>query len=323
MLLIAGVKNMHGMSAESAYDDLLKSSKSTANESQKSEKKDSLYEHLQQCIKRDDKKCIENTPIPAESTLIQEAWYQYLLRCVERQDPKCISDTPISTGSPWLQGLNQVALSNKIIGKRDCPNRFAMIKALADKFGGVAEWHKKNLNNDNKLMSEAIRYTDVPFIEFLLDNKINPDSENDDNLRRFVDNSSMSKAHSHLIKRFVNAGADINAKGVFQKTPLNQYLVPISVMRVLINNGAWVNTEDRDQRTPLHHSVQEQNKEKCELLLENGALSNKQTSNGKKTPYENALEIETEKCKNSSSADCQKAFDIVNLIHRYMSKGNR
>ena len=72
---------------------------------------------------------------------------------------------------------------------------------------------------------------------------------------------AVAKGHLEFTKLLIKAGANLNAKARFGRTPLhsainNDYgyygeVVAIDVAKLLIKAGANLNAEDKDGRTPL------------------------------------------------------------------------
>ena len=86
-----------------------------------------------------------------------------------------------------------------------------------------------------------------------------------------------------LIEFLASKGADVNAlQGVGRWTPLHSacYRGRGSVAKVLIDNGADVNTKDNRDRTPLHYTVRYKDLSTTSLLIAKGADVNAQRNNG-------------------------------------------
>ncbi|EAY22543.1 ankyrin repeat protein, putative [Trichomonas vaginalis G3] len=112
---------------------------------------------------------------------------------------------------------------------------------------------------------------------------------------------------SSLLEYFISNGADINAKGKNERTPLH-----IAVMQnnketaeILISNGADINAKDFMEWTPLHMAVEVNSKETTEILISNGADINAKNINGR-TSLHMAVEVnskETTEILISNGAD--------------------
>ncbi len=110
------------------------------------------------------------------------------------------------------------------------------------------------------------------------------------------------KAQTEKLERLIAHGADVNQPAVNDgRTALHvaagwgyKGTSSLTVIRVLLKNGADINARDKAQQTPLHWAVQEGNKDTVEFLLQNGADRSIYDSEGK-TPldYSENEEIST------------------------------
>jgi ankyrin repeat protein len=77
------------------------------------------------------------------------------------------------------------------------------------------------------------------------------------------------------VNRLVEAGADVNARSLYQATPLHWALKGSSVVpdifSILVKNGADVNAQDNARKTPLHIASSFGNIPAAERLLSLGA----------------------------------------------------
>jgi ankyrin repeat protein len=75
------------------------------------------------------------------------------------------------------------------------------------------------------------------------------------------------------VKQHIAAGADVNAKDDWGKTPL--YVAALGghkeIAELLIAEGADINAKDEDGHTPLHQAALDGQKEIAELLIAEGA----------------------------------------------------
>lgn len=81
------------------------------------------------------------------------------------------------------------------------------------------------------------------------------------------------------VKKFIEEGADVNAKDEIGRVPLN-FVKNKAVAELLIAKGADVNARTKDGSTLLHTMAWNGNKEMVELLLENGADVNANHNKG-------------------------------------------
>ena len=85
------------------------------------------------------------------------------------------------------------------------------------------------------------------------------------------------KGDIEAVKQHLAAGADVNAGGVFGKTPLHLAALKDNkeIAELLIANGADVNAKQAvEGETPLHLAAWDGHKEIAELLIVNGANVN-------------------------------------------------
>ena len=84
---------------------------------------------------------------------------------------------------------------------------------------------------------------------------------------------------AHVAESLIRKGADVNARGGMQDTPLHwaAHLGPVSLVQSLVNCGADVNARDYRKQTPLHWSGDEN---VVQALIDNGSDINAQDSEG-------------------------------------------
>ncbi len=93
------------------------------------------------------------------------------------------------------------------------------------------------------------------------------------------------------ISRLLGEGADVNAKGPHDGTPLHLAALKdnLETVALLLASGAKVNTKDSRGSTPLHDAALAPHAEKCaELLLDAGADVNAKDNRGN-TPLHGAV----------------------------------
>jgi ankyrin repeat protein len=101
------------------------------------------------------------------------------------------------------------------------------------------------------------------------------------------------KAQAEKLERLIAHGADVNQPaGNDGRTALHvaagwgyKGASSLTVVRVLLKNGADINARDKSHQSPLHWAVQQGNKDAVELLLQNGADRAVRDSEGK-TPLD-------------------------------------
>ena len=99
------------------------------------------------------------------------------------------------------------------------------------------------------------------------------------------------KGDIEAVKQHLAAGADVNAGGVFGKTPLHLAALKDhkEIAELLIANGADVNAKQAvEGETPLHLAAMGGHKEIVELFITNGADLNAKGFGG--TPLDWAIE---------------------------------
>lgn len=97
------------------------------------------------------------------------------------------------------------------------------------------------------------------------------------------------------VERLLSLGANIELKGEYGSTPLhvatyhNQGDSHFDTIKVLLENGADVNAQSNQGKTPLLHLVENAKLKTLELLLNFGADINKEDFEGK-TPFLSGIE---------------------------------
>ena len=81
------------------------------------------------------------------------------------------------------------------------------------------------------------------------------------------------RVNTEVAALLIEKGANVNARGVNQKTPLHwaAFAGNTEVAALLIEKGADVNARDVNQKTPLDWAVSQGNTEVAALLVEKGA----------------------------------------------------
>ena len=106
-----------------------------------------------------------------------------------------------------------------------------------------------------------------------------------------------------IVKQHLNAGKDVNARGVWKRTPLH-YAADEGhrpVVELLIKNGANVNLKDDETdargETPLHLAAAKGHVPVVELLIKNGANVNAKDESGRTTLHWVSIEGHKEAAK--------------------------
>ena len=64
-----------------------------------------------------------------------------------------------------------------------------------------------------------------------------------------------NKASAWIVSTLINIGADLDARGEYERTPLHlaaQHSTSPDIVKVLVEGGADVDARETDQQTPLH-----------------------------------------------------------------------
>ena len=86
-----------------------------------------------------------------------------------------------------------------------------------------------------------------------------------------------NEGHVQVAEFLISAGADVNAKNMFDRTPLYRaaYWGKKEIAEILIAKGADVNTQQRDG-TPLDWANQYGHPETANIIRENGGKTKKE-----------------------------------------------
>lgn len=82
--------------------------------------------------------------------------------------------------------------------------------------------------------------------------------------------------NDEIIRQLINDGADINAKGPFELTPLHQVIInhkkeALHLVQILINAGSDIDATDISNRTPLFYAASKNMLDVVSFLIEHGA----------------------------------------------------
>jgi ankyrin repeat protein len=121
----------------------------------------------------------------------------------------------------------------------------------------------------NSPLADAVKLGDVKTVEFLLKNRANVNTKNNDGktplheffsvsgpifIRHINREVDLTQIEAQIAEMLVRSGADVNAIDKQGRTPLAM-AVSVGNMKAvefLLENGANVNTRDNDGKTPLH-----------------------------------------------------------------------
>ena len=109
--------------------------------------------------------------------------------------------------------------------------------------------------------------------------------------RNMAIHESSENGHVELVEYLIAAGADVNAKGRRDRTPLHQAALEghVDVVALLLENGAHVDAQDSWNDTPLHKAASQGRVQVVKRLLEAGAEVDAWGSSGDR-PLHKAVE---------------------------------
>ncbi len=100
--------------------------------------------------------------------------------------------------------------------------------------------------------------------------------------------------HTEVVEFLLKRGAQVNSpsKNDMRVMPLHSAIANrrITIVKLLLDHGADVNTTQADDFTPLHEAAQNGMQEVTQWLLERGARVNPRLSSSRKTPLALAIE---------------------------------
>jgi ankyrin repeat protein len=106
--------------------------------------------------------------------------------------------------------------------------------------------------------------------------------------------AAVQAGHDSVVEFLIASKADVNARSVNENTPL--HLAALNgrkrAAKLLIAAGANVNAKDNDGGTPLHDAVSQGHKDVVELLIAKGAAVNARTVSMGWTPLGLAAEMD-------------------------------
>lgn len=131
-------------------------------------------------------------------------------------------------------------------------------------------------SNGKQLLFTAVKNCDIESVKVLLK------SGADVNLKLYgkkaAERNGVSPLHIaieqgalDIVTLLIGVGADLNALGELNKTPLHFAVSKLPILEYLLKAGANLNLQDDDQSTPLHVAVIAESLEAVELLVEHGA----------------------------------------------------
>lgn len=181
-----------------------------------------------------------------------------------------------------------------------CPAIFAAIKY--DNFRVFKKLHEMGANirevckhgfGDTPLQT-AIHYQRIEVINYLLGHKISPNEK--DWTKKSVLIMACNTNNDEIIRILLKAGAELEYKGYFSKTPLfhavemDRYIAA----ECLIENKANVNFRTKYGKRPIHAAIQKNNYPMIKMLVEKGARTD--------VIYENKTLVEFAEAEESSPA---------------------
>jgi ankyrin repeat protein len=107
--------------------------------------------------------------------------------------------------------------------------------------------------------------------------------------------AALYKKHFHLANLLHKHGADVDCRGICERTPIHVASIDgsVNVIRWLLNHGANANTRDRFGTTPLHWAAHFTKIDCVQVLLDHNANTNLQRTDGK-TPLSMAIQLRGE-----------------------------
>ena len=122
-----------------------------------------------------------------------------------------------------------------------------------------------------KILDIGFRKNVPTLVKYALEQGLNPDYETDRGTPYFP--LACSNGYFEIVKIFIEYGADINIKGIRDRTPLIEATLEehIEIVKYLLENGADPNLQDDIGETALMYS---RNIEITKILLNNGANPN-------------------------------------------------
>jgi ankyrin repeat protein len=128
-----------------------------------------------------------------------------------------------------------------------------------------------------------------------------------------------------IAELLIAKGADVNAKGPWNWTPLHSAVHGSKdIVELLITEGANVNARDGGNRTPLWYAKNEGNAEIVELLRKHGAKEDDDADRPTNTPRDTRQEdktadpntVEDQKPKNESAGQGKPGMTLVETMNR-------
>jgi len=159
----------------------------------------------------------------------------------------------------------------------DCPaifaaikyNNFRVFKKLHDMGGSITEVCKHGFGDTP--MQTAIHYERLDVVKYLLEHKINPNEK--DWTKKSILIMASNTDNDEIIRTLLNAGAELEYKGYFGKTPLfnavemDKYIAA----ECLIDNKANIDFRTKYGKRAIHAAIERDNYPMIKLLIEKGA----------------------------------------------------
>nr|XP_061808338.1 histone-lysine N-methyltransferase EHMT2-like [Nerophis lumbriciformis] len=209
----------------------------------------------------------------------------------QQQPPQPVPSTPsAATVPPPEEGVDSVGPSACMPnGKLVCPSalpagpsRAALQKAILTQ----DTERRKKLRFHPRQLYPAAKQGEVQRVLLMLMEGIDPTYQPDSQNRRSALHAAAQRGLLEVCYILLQAGAHIDAQDKDQRTPLLEAIINnhIEVTRYLIQNGACVYHVEEDGYTGLHHAAKLGNLEIVNILLETGQVDVNSQDNGGWTP---------------------------------------
>lgn len=152
-----------------------------------------------------------------------------------------------------------------------------------------AEIDTKDFKNETPLFYAVDSNHDKGVIEFLIEKGADVNIKSTNDVKYTVLHIAAKRNNVDAIKLLINNGAEVDSKDDYDRTPLYyaiDYSSDIDVIKFLIDKGADVNVKIFNNNMPLHIAAQRNNVEAVKLLISKGA-----DINAKNNYFDTPLEV--------------------------------